>query len=109
MGELPQNLSVAYHRGSKSFAEVLQGQKRKAWKEAPKGEQLSEKDFETIFQTALGLAETNPTSHIHYTRYDLEATSIETESNRPFREGAMIKAINLFGRFFHSEIGGKHD
>lgn len=110
MSELPSNLSVAYHRGDKSFCEVLKNHKKKIlYKEALPGEQLSEEDFETIFQTAIGLANTDLENQYHYTRYDLESLSIETESNRPFRDGAMIKTINLFGFLFHSKIGGKHD
>lgn len=109
MSRLPENLSVVHQTGNKSFCEVLQNNKKIVfYKEALPGKQLDLATMKIGYQTAMGLAKMHPDTMYQYTRYDIEGTP-ETESNRPFREGAMTKLINMFGDIFHSSIGGKHD
>jgi len=86
---LPKNLSIVWHQGSKSFAEVYSNplhtgkQRVDEGQEAPIGEQLGEDIMRLLFYKAIDLANKWPDRHVGYVRYDHESLP-ETDNNRPF-------------------------
>ena len=105
MKEAPPNLSVVWHRGDKSFVELLlNGKKQLAYKEAEAGKQLPDGAFNLVFQVALGLAKQNPNNKYHFTRYDNESIVPEDENNREFRGSSMSKVIYYMGYMFSSKM-----
>lgn len=88
MPRLPENLTISWTRGSKSFAEVTTsnnrgGIKSLEWQEAPSQKQLSEAHMLFLFHLAMKLARKYPERIVHYVRCDIESMPV-TENNRPF-------------------------
>ena len=115
--KLPTNMTVTWHSGTKSFAEIYSNplhtgkQRVDDWKEAPPGQQLSEEVMRLLFYKAIDLANQWPDRHVGYVRYDIEGTA-ETENNRPFImetspryfPGAEEKTIQYEGYVYKSKL-----
>ena len=107
MNELPLNLMVVWHTGTKSFCEIIKNHKKQVeWQEASPGEQLPDQIFARMFQTAIGLANASPEALFNYTRYDQEKLVPQNPNNRPFR-GSMLKTINIFKYKVRTSISGR--
>lgn len=106
---LPTNLTLTWHSGTKSFAEIYSNplgsgkQRVEDWREAPQGEQLGEDVMKLLFYKAIDLAHKWPDRHVGYVRYDIDGTT-ETENNRPFREPTMEKTITYEGYIYKSHL-----
>ena len=94
--ELPSNLSIVWHRGSKSFCEILTNQvmpngdianaHQRLWYEAPEYRgQLPNCVYGFAFLTALKCAIEHPEQLVHYIRQDEERIVPENANNAPFR------------------------
>lgn len=100
-----------WHAGSKSFCEIFSRLspsghiRQEAFEEATPPNQLEEAVFLNLFHRSLILARSHPERHYQWTRYDHESM-LETENNRPFREGAMEKTITYDGHRILVDMGG---
>lgn len=102
---LPANISIAWHRGNKSFCEVIKNHKKQmAYVEAPPGKQLPDAAFREIFFVMMALARANPNDLFHYTRYDQEDVVPVNDNNRDFTEGRMEKTIYIEGHIYRSKL-----
>jgi len=110
---LPINLTLTWHSGTKSFAEIYSNplhtgkQRIDEWREAPRGEQLGEDVMKLLFYKAIDLANKWPDRHVGFVRYDIDSLP-ETPNNAPFR-GDMVKEIVYDGYVYKSTIGGSNN
>ena len=105
--ELPPNMLVVWHRGSRSVVDAFyndikngfaNGKMHPIFAEyAPYGKQLSEETFKKAFDMTVSFAIAHlGIANVHYRRQDLEDKVGENSNNEPFRLGK-IKTIKIYG------------
>jgi hypothetical protein len=106
MKELPSNMTLVHHRGSRSFVDTFYRDVKDGFanghehclirKIASDGEQLSEEDFKTAFDIAITFAQAHlGVAQVNYARYDLESKVKENSNNEPYRIGKN-KTIRMY-------------
>jgi len=100
---LPKNLTLTWHRGSRSFTEVNYHNERLHLdyeKFAEYGKQLPELDFRYSFWRALIRALSNPKEKVQWVRYDHEEIVAENGNNAPYRlnDGKFVKRFEFLDK-----------